>query len=399
MSLQFLSENINDWFFSCPNDLNSFCIFHPSTIIGVKFVMTKRVYNFYAGPATLPLSALKKAQKELLDFKGTGMSLMEISHRSKEYAAVHAEASELVRTLMGVPDDYKILWLQGGASTQFYMVPLNLQQKGKPLEYVNTGAWSKKAIKEGGFYGDVKVVASSEDDNFSYIPRDIDFSDNAAFAHITGNNTIYGTEFHEWPKVSDDVPLTCDMSSHILDKVIDPKKFGVIYAGAQKNIGPAGVTLVIVRDDLLERVPEDTPTMQKWKTHAAKDSLFNTGPCWAIYMCKLSLEYLKGLGGVPGIEKINRKKAKMIYDVIDKSDDFYKGHARSDSRSLMNITFNLSTPELEEKCVKEALTKGLIGLKGHRSVGGMRASIYNAMPLEGVQSLAEFLIEFQDDNQ
>jgi phosphoserine aminotransferase len=247
--------------------------------------MTKRTYNFYAGPATLPLPALKKAQEDLLNYKGTGMSLMEISHRSKEYAEVHSQASSLVRELMNIPDDYKVLWLQGGASSQFFMVPLNLQNEGKPMEYVNTGAWSKKAIKEGKIYGDVNVVASSEDENFSYIPKNIEFSDNAAFAHITGNNTIFGTEYHEWPKVPSDVPLASDMSSHIMDKVIDLKKFGVIYAGAQKNIGPSGVTLVIVRGDLLERVPENTPTMQKWKTHAEKDSLFNTGPCWAIYVC------------------------------------------------------------------------------------------------------------------
>ena len=362
-------------------------------------IITKRVYNFYAGPATLPLKALEKAQKELLNFMGTGMSLMEISHRSKEYAAVHSEASNLVRELMKIPDNYKILWLQGGASTQFYMIPLNLKKDNKPFEYVNTGNWSKKAIKEGKFFGEVKVVASSEDENFSYIPKIINFSDNAAFAHITGNNTIYGTEFHEFPKVPSDVPLASDMSSHIMDKVIDSKKFGVIYAGAQKNMGPAGVTLVIVRDDLLDRVSENTPTMQKWKTHAEKDSLFNTGPCWAIYMCKLSLEYLKEIGGVPAIEKINRKKAKIIYDTIDKSDGFYKGHAKKDSRSLMNVTFNLKTPELEEKCVKEAQEKGLIGLKGHRSVGGMRASIYNAMTIEGVESLANFLNDFKDNNQ
>ncbi|RLI63692.1 MAG: 3-phosphoserine/phosphohydroxythreonine transaminase [Candidatus Asgardarchaeum californiense] len=361
--------------------------------------MTKRVYNFYPGPATLPLSALKKAQEELLNYKGTGMSVMELSHRSKEYAEIHTGASNLVRELMNIPDDYKILWLQGGASTQFYMVPLNLQQKGKTMEYVNTGAWSKKAIKEGKFYGDVKIIASSEDKNFSYIPKNIQFSDTAAFAHITGNNTIYGTEYHEWPKVSSNVPLVCDMSSNIMDKVIDPKKFGVIYAGAQKNMGPAGVTLVIVREDLLDRVPENTPTMQKWKTHAEKDSLFNTAPCWAIYVCKLSLEYLKELGGVSSIEKINRKKAKILYDVIDQSGGFYKGHAKPDSRSLMNVTFNLPTPELEEKCVAEGLKRGMVGLKGHRSVGGMRASIYNAMSIEGVQSLAEFMKEFQEKHQ
>ncbi|UCF12118.1 MAG: 3-phosphoserine/phosphohydroxythreonine transaminase [Thermoplasmatales archaeon] len=362
-------------------------------------IMTKRVYNFYAGPATLPLPALKKAQEELLDFQGTGMSLMEISHRSKEYAKMHSEASSLIKELMNLPNDYKILWLQGGASSQFYMIPLNLQQKGKSMEYVNTGVWSKKAIKEGGFYGDVKIVASSEDENFSYIPNDIEFSENAAFAHITGNNTIYGTEYHEWPKVPSDVPLACDMSSHIMDKVIDPKKFGVIYAGAQKNIGPAGVTLLIVREDLFDRVPENTPTLQKWKIHAEKDSLFNTGPCWAIYMCKLSLDYLKSLGGVPGIEKINRKKAKILYDVIDNSSGFYRGHAKPNSRSLMNITFNLPTSELEVKCIEEGLSKGMVGLKGHRSVGGMRASIYNAMSIDGVQALAEFLKEFQENNQ
>ena len=362
-------------------------------------MMTKRVYNFYPGPATLPLPALKKAQEWLLDYAGSGMSVMELSHRSKAYAEIHSGATNLVKELMNLPDDYKVLWLQGGASTQFYMVPVNLRQTGKPMEYVNTGSWSKKAIKEAKFYGDVQVVASSEDETFSYIPKDIQFSDNAAFAHITGNNTIYGTEYHEWPGVPSGVPLTCDMSSNIMDRVIDSKKFGVIYAGAQKNIGPAGVTLVIVREDLLGRVPEDTPTMQKWKTHAEKDSLFNTAPCWAIYICKLCLEHLKNLGGVPAIEKINREKAKLLYDVIDRSNGFYKGHAKLDSRSLMNVTFNLPTPELEAKCVEEGSARGLVGLKGHRSIGGMRASIYNAMSIEGVQALAGFLREFQEDNQ
>ncbi len=361
--------------------------------------MAKRVYNFYPGPATLPLPALKKAQEELLDYKGTGMSMMELSHRSKQYDEMHKEVSGLVRNLMALPDYYKILWLQGGASTQFYMVPCNLSKKGKPMEYVNTGAWSKKAIKEAKFYGDVNVVASSEDQNFSYIPRDIKFSNNASYAHITGNNTIFGTEFYTWPDVPNDVPLICDMSSNIMDKVIDAKKFGVIYAGAQKNIGPAGVTLVIVREDLLNIVPENTPTMQKWKTHAEKDSLFNTCPCWAIYMCKLCLEHLKNLGGVSAIEKINRKKAKIIYDIIDNSNGFYKGHAKHDSRSLMNITFNLPTPELEAKCVEEGQKRGLIGLKGHRSVGGMRASTYNAMTIEGVEALGEFLKEFKEENE
>lgn len=362
-------------------------------------IMTKRVYNFYPGPATLPLPALEKAREELLNYKNLGMSVMELSHRSKEYAEIHEGATNLVKELMGLPDEYKVLWLQGGASTQFYMVPLNLRQQGKPMEYVNTGTWSKKAIKEAKFYGEVKVVATSEDENFSYIPKDIEFSENAAFAHITGNNTIYGTEYHKWPEVPDDVPLACDMSSNLMDKVVDPKRFGVIYAGAQKNLGPAGVTLVIVREDLLDRVPDDTPTMQKWRTHAAKDSLFNTAPCWAIYMCKLSLEYLKELGGVPAIEKINRKKAKLLYDLIDNSNGFYRGHAKPDSRSLMNVTFNLPTPELEEQCVQDALKKDLVGLKGHRSVGGMRASIYNAMSIDGVKVLVEFLKEFQEKHE
>jgi len=361
--------------------------------------MTKRVYNFYAGPATLPLPALKKAQEEMLNWQDTGMSLMEISHRSKEYDEMHNEACNLVHELMDLPEEYKVLWLQGGASTQFFMVPTNLKIDGKPMQYVNTGTWSKKAIKEAKFFGDVDVVASSEDKNFSYIPKEIEFSENASFAHITGNNTIVGTEYHKWPKVPNDVPLVCDMSSHILDKVTDYKQFGIIYAGAQKNMGPAGVTLVIVREDLLDRVSENIPTMQKYKTHVAKNSLFNTGPCWAIYMCKLSLEHLKNMGGIPAIEKTNRQKAKLLYDLFDNSDGFYKGHAEKDSRSLMNVTFNLPDGELEQKCVKEALTRDLVGLKGHRSVGGMRASIYNAMPLEGVEKLVEFLKEFQENNQ
>ncbi|MFO7999757.1 MAG: 3-phosphoserine/phosphohydroxythreonine transaminase [Marinilabilia sp.] len=361
--------------------------------------MTGRVFNFYAGPATLPLPALKQAQKDLLNYNDTGMSIMELSHRSKDYAAIHTRATELVHELMGLSEEYKVLWLQGGASTQFYMAPLNLIQNGKAMQYVETGVWSSKAIKEAKFYGDVEVVASSQDKNYSYIPKDISFGEDASFAHITGNNTIFGTEFHSWPKTPDDVPLVCDMSSNIMDQVIDPRKFGVIYAGAQKNIGPAGVTLVIVRKDLLNRVEENTPTMQKWKTHADKDSLFNTGPCWPIYMCKLSLEYLQSLGGVKAIEEQNKNKASLVYDVIDTSDGFYKGHAEKDSRSWMNVTFNLPTTELEQECVEQATKRNLIGLKGHRSVGGMRASIYNAMTIDGVNALVDFLKEFQEKHQ
>ncbi|MEM0493345.1 MAG: 3-phosphoserine/phosphohydroxythreonine transaminase [Candidatus Thermoplasmatota archaeon] len=359
----------------------------------------KRVYNFYAGPAALPLPVLEQVQKELLDFNGTGMSVLEISHRSKEYGEVHTQASQLLRELMGIPNEYKILWLQGGASTQFFMVPLNLYIKGKPMEYVNTGAWAKKAIKEAKLYGDVRIVASSEDKKFTYIPNNVKFSNNASYAHITGNETIGGIEWHEWPEVPTDVPLVCDMSSHFLSKVIDVKKFGVIYAGAQKNLGPAGVTVVIVREDLLNRVPENTPTMLKWKIHAEKDSLYNTPPCFAIYICKLVLEYLKNLGGLKEIEKINCKKAELIYNVIDSSDGFYRGVADKDSRSNMNVTFNLPTPELEEKCVAEAKKKGLIGLKGHRDVGGMRVSLYNAVTIEAAKKVAEYLEDFKEENR
>jgi len=279
------------------------------------------------------------------------------------------------------------------------MVPANMQVPGKPMEYVNTGGWSTKAIKEVKLYGEAKVIASSEDTNFSYIPTDVEFNDGAAYAHITSNNTLYGTEWHYDPKVPSDVPLVCDMSSNLMDKVIDVKDYSVIYAGAQKNLGPAGVTLVVVREDLLERAPTSIPTMQKWKTHADGGSMYNTPPVFAIYICKLALEYSKEIGGVKALEKINREKAKILYDVIDSSDGFYKGHARKDSRSLMNVTFTMSTPELEDKCVKEATALDLIGLKGHRSVGGMRASIYNAMPIEGVKKLAEFLTEFKEKNQ
>ncbi|TET12234.1 MAG: 3-phosphoserine/phosphohydroxythreonine transaminase [Candidatus Thorarchaeota archaeon] len=361
--------------------------------------MTKRVFNFFAGPATLPLPVLEKAKEEFLDFAGMGMSVLEISHRTKEWDKVMTDANNLTRELMGIPGDYKVLWLGGGASTQFYMTPLNLQLPSKPMEYVNTGGWSTKAIKEVKHFGEVKVVASSEEEKFSYIPNNVAFSEDIAFAHITSNNTLYGTEWSYLPSVSDDVPLVCDMSSNILVRPINVEDYGVIYAGAQKNLGPAGVTMVIVREDLLNRVPEQAPTMQKWKTHAEKGSMFNTPPVFPIYMCKLSLEYLKEIGGVKAMEKMNVEKAKILYNVIDTSDGFYKGHARADSRSLMNVTFTMSSPELEQKCVDEGTTRGMIGLKGHRSVGGMRASIYNAMPLEGVKKLAVFLREFQEKNE
>ncbi len=361
--------------------------------------MTKRVYNFYAGPATLPLPALEKAREELLDFAGTGMSILEISHRSKEYDKMHNEASDLIRGLMEIPEEYKVLWLQGGASSQFFMAPVNLQMPGKPMQYVDTGTWSSKALKEAKLYGEVEVVSSSKDDNYSYIPKGVRFSENAAFAHITSNNTIYGTQWQQWPEVPDSVPLVCDMSSDLLARRINVKDFGVIYAGAQKNLGPAGVTLVVLREDLVDRVPEDVPTLMKWKTEVEKNSLFHTPPCFAIYVCKLALEYWKEAGGIKKIENHNMEKAKILYDVIDGSDGFYKGHAREDSRSLMNVTFTLANADLEAKAVAEGLEQDLVGLKGHRSVGGMRASIYNAMTLEGVKKLAEFMTSFKESNQ
>lgn len=360
--------------------------------------MVERVYNFNPGPATLPLAALEKAQAEFLDYKGTGMSIIETSHRSKEFDSVITEAIDLMREINGVPDDYRILWLQGGASSQFYMVPMNLMLPGKAAEYVNTGTWAKKAIKEVKLLGDVNVVASSEDKNFSYIPKDLALNPEASYVHITSNNTIFGTQWQKYPDTGD-VPLVADMSSDIMSRKIDMGKFGLIYAGAQKNMGPSGVTAVIIREDLMERGKEDLPTMVKYKTHSGKNSMFNTPPCFPIYMCKLVLEWVKENGGVAGMEQRNNEKAGLLYKVIDESGGFYQGHAETDSRSLMNVTFRLPSDELGTQCIQEGAERGLKGLKGHRSVGGMRASIYNAMPVEGVKKLSEFLKEFMEKNR
>ena len=360
--------------------------------------MVKRVYNFNPGPATLPLSVLEKAQAELLDYKGTGMSIMETSHRSKEFDDVISEASALLKMVYAVPDNYKVLWLQGGASTQFFMIPKNLMMSKKGADYVNTGTWSKKAIKEAKLLGDINVVASSEDRNFSYIPKDINFSPNASYVHITSNNTIFGTQWQEYPDCGD-APLVADMSSDILSRKVDVGKFGMMYAGAQKNMGPSGVTAIIIREDLISRASDELPTMLKYKTHAEKNSLFNTPPCFPIYICKLVLEWVKENGGANGAGQRNRQKADMIYKVIDESNGYYSGHAEKDSRSMMNVTFRLPSDELGAKCVEEAKAQGLVGLKGHRSVGGMRASIYNAMPVEGAKKVSEFLKEFQERNQ
>jgi phosphoserine aminotransferase len=360
--------------------------------------LVKRVYNFNPGPATLPLSVLEKAQEELLDYKGTGMSIMETSHRAKEFDDVIKEASSSMKEIYKLPDNYKVLWLQGGASTQFFMVPKNLMKSGQGADYVNTGTWSKKAIKEAKLFGDVNVVASSEDKNFSYIPRDITFNPDASYVHITSNNTIFGTQWQEYPDCKD-IPLIADVSSDIISRKIDVGKFGIMYAGAQKNMGPSGVTAVIIREDLIGGGSDDIPTMLNYKTHAEKDSLFNTPPSFSIYICKLVLDWVKESGGVEGVEERNKQKADSIYKVIDESGGFYTGHAETDSRSMMNITFKLPSDELGAKCIEEAKIQGLSGLKGHRSVGGMRASIYNAMPVDGAKKLAEFLKEFQQNNQ
>jgi phosphoserine aminotransferase len=357
-----------------------------------------RVYNFSAGPATLPLEVLEKAQKDLVDYKGTGMSVMEMSHRSSDYLAIFNSAKDNLKKLMEVPDNYEILFLHGGASSQFAMVPLNLFSKSKKADYINTGVWSKKAIAEAKRYGAINVVASSEDKTFSYIPktsRDT-FDGEADYVHITSNNTIYGTAFHELPDVGD-VPLVADMSSNILAQVYDVSKFGIIYAGAQKNIGPAGVAIVIVRKDLIGNAMDVTPNMFNYKTHAENDSMFNTPPTYTIYIAGLVFEWLLEKGGVAEMQKINEEKAGWLYDFIDNS-RLFRGTAEVNSRSVMNVPFVTPSEELDAKFIKEATAAGLKTLKGHRSVGGMRASIYNAMPQEGVKALVDFMKKFELQN-
>jgi len=359
----------------------------------------RTVYNFSAGPSMLPEAVLEKAQKEMLDYDGTGMSVMELSHRSDIFSSIIHEADSLLRDIMAIPDHYKVLFLQGGASGQFAMIPLNLFQKSKKADYVNTGAWSKKAIAEASRYGTVRVVASSEDKTFSYIP-DIEkknCSSDADYFHITTNNTIHGTRFTSIPDTAD-VPLAADMSSNILSEVYDVSKFALLYAGAQKNIAPAGLTIVIIRQDLIGHAMDITPTMLNYQTHAEKDSLFNTPPCWCIYMAKMMFEWIKEQGGVAGIEAVNKEKAALLYNFLDDS-KLFEGTAKREDRSLMNVTFVLPSQELTAKCVREAERNGLLTLKGHRSIGGLRASIFNAMPLEGVRKLVEFLKRFELENR
>ncbi|MBE6668859.1 MAG: 3-phosphoserine/phosphohydroxythreonine transaminase [Ruminococcaceae bacterium] len=358
-----------------------------------------RVYNFSAGPSMLPLSVLEKAQSELVCYGSSGMSVMEMSHRSPDYEEIIKSAEALLRKLMNIPDNYKVLFLQGGASTQFASVPLNLLPVGGKADYIVSGQFSGKAYKEAKKYGDVVVAATSEADTFSHIPSfDKDsFRKDAAYVHVCYNNTIYGTKFASVPDTGD-IPLVADMSSCILSEPVDVSKFGVIYAGAQKNMAPAGLTVVIVREDLLGNARPETPSMLDWKLMADNDSMYNTPPCYAIYMAKLVYEWLLDLGGLEVMKKMNEKKAALLYDYLD-SQDYYKAPVHKDSRSMMNVTFVTGNADLDKKFASEAGKAGLKNLKGHRSVGGMRASIYNAMPYEGVVALVEFMKKFAEENQ
>jgi phosphoserine aminotransferase len=357
-----------------------------------------RIYNFNAGPAALPLPVLEEIQDSFLNFSGSGMSITEVSHRSKWFDDVINDAIERIKRVLNLDDKFQVLFLQGGASMQFCMVPMNFLGEGESADYVNTGTWSTKAIKEAEIQGKtIQVVASSEDKNFSYIPKTAPFNRDAVYTHITSNNTIKGTQWASFPDTGG-VPIVSDMSSDIFSRPLDMEKFGLIYAGAQKNMGPAGVCLAIIREDLLARTPDDIPTMLRYTTYAQKNSMFNTPPCFAIYTVQLVLKWLEEtIGGLDKMTALNREKADKLYDYMDQS-GFYKGTAEKESRSLMNVTFRLPSEDLEQKFVAEALENGLGGLKGHRSVGGCRASIYNPTPMEAVSALVDFMKTFEKKN-
>ncbi len=357
-----------------------------------------RVYNFSAGPSMLPEEVLRTAASEMMEYGTTGQSVMEMSHRSKEYQAIIDEAEADLRELMNIPDNYEVLFLQGGASTQFAMVPFNLMNKNKKADYIITGQWAKKAYQEASRYGAARVVASSADKTFAYIPKTTkdDFDKDADYVHICMNNTIYGTKYHTLPNTGD-IPLVADISSCILSEPIDVSKFGVLYAGAQKNVAPAGVTIVIIRKDLIGNAMEITPTMLNYQTHSENGSMFNTPPCYTIYVAGLTFKWLKKLGGLEKMKEINEKKAKILYDFLDNS-KLFKGTVVPEDRSLMNVPFVTGSDELDAKFVAESKAAGFVNLKGHRSVGGMRASIYNAMPVEGVEKLVEFMKKFEEEN-
>ena len=358
-----------------------------------------RVYNFSAGPSMLPEAVLEKAAAEMLDYEGSGQSVMEMSHRSKVYQSIIDTTEALLREIMNIPDNYKVLFLQGGASSQFAMVPMNLMTGSGKADYIITGQWAKKAYKEAARYGAARAVASSEDKTFSYIPKLTreDFRPDADYVHICMNNTIYGTVYHDLPDTGD-VPLVADISSCVLSKPIDVTKFGVLYAGAQKNMAPSGVTVVIIREDLIGKAMDITPTMFNYQTHADNGSMFNTPPCYTIYVMKLVLEWIKeNFGGLEKMQELNEKKAALLYDFLDNS-KMFKGTVVPEDRSLMNVPFITGNDELDAKFVKETAAAGFVNLKGHRSVGGMRASIYNAMPLEGVEKLVAFMQKFEEEN-
>lgn len=362
--------------------------------------MTQRAYNFNAGPSALPQEVLEKAQQQLVDFRDSGMSIMEMSHRSTIFDEVHNEAIALLKKLYAIPVNYEVLFLQGGASLQFTMVPMNFLSTDQKASYVLSGSWSEKAFKEAKFFGTPVEAASTKENQYRHIPAlaDIQFNEDDAYVHITSNNTIYGTQWKDYPNTGN-VPLVADMSSDILSKPIDIQKFGLIYAGAQKNLGPSGVTVVIIRKDLLEKANKNIPTMLKYTTHADSNSLYNTPPTFGIYMLGEVLKWVESNGGVAAVEKHNELKAKIIYDAIDNSNGFYKGHATPESRSLMNITFRVADEELEKLFLAEAKAAGFVGLNGHRSVGGCRASTYNAVPLEACEALRDFMVDFQQKHQ
>lgn len=356
----------------------------------------KRAYNFNAGPSAMPEEVLKEAQAEFLNYEDTGMGIIEMSHRSSEYAALHQETKDLLRELMEIPDNYEILFIQGGGSTQFLMTAANFFTK-KYAAYVNTGVWAKKALAEAKFFGEAYEAASSADRNHCYIPQKFDIKPETSYVHLTANNTIYGTEYPTFPKF--DVPVICDMSSDILSRRVNVADFDLIYAGAQKNLGPAGVVIVIIKKEFLATAKTELPTMLKYATFAEKDSLYNTPPVFCIYMVNKTLHWIKAQGGVEAIAKQNEAKANLIYDVIDSSNGFYKGHADKEFRSKMNITFNLATAEMEKDFITKGKEAGFLGIAGHRSVGGCRASTYNAVPVEACAALAEFMKQYQKDNQ
>ncbi len=366
-------------------------------IIRKEQITMNRVYNFSAGPSMLPVEVLKIAQEEMLDYAGSGMSVMEMSHRSKVYETIINGAEALLREVMNIPDNYKVLFLQGGASSQFSMIPLNLMKK-KKIDLVLTGQWAQKAYDEASRFGTVNVVGSSKDKVYNYIPKldPAKFDKDADYFYICQNNTIYGTRFKTLPETGD-VPLVADLSSCILSEPIDVSKYGLIFAGAQKNMGPAGLTVVIVREDLITEPLDITPQMFKYKIHADNGSMYNTPPTYAIYICKLVLEWIKGLGGLEAMAQINYRKAATIYDFLDNS-KMFSATVQGDDRSIMNIPFITGNADLDAKFVKEASAAGFVNLKGHRSVGGMRASIYNAMPVEGCTALIDFMNKFEKEN-